>query len=140
MSHGLSTTNPTDLIRVSNSELSVYADPDVTIDEITICLNRLKKAFPAMDSNDFYNLLAERVKENGFSGRKLKDAVNHVIDNFQYKELNISDVVRFDRKAKLYTYDEVCIMVTKGLYRFEDFQIVEINGSVFRVMKKDLVR
>ncbi len=44
---------------------------------------------------------------NGFTDKRLQDAVNYVIDNFQYKELNVSDIIRFDKYLKLYSYDEM---------------------------------
>lgn len=97
---------------------------------------RLKTAFPKME-NGFFSLLTERLKSNHFSGKRLKDAINHVIDNFQYKELTVADIVRFDRRQKLYTYSEVCSMVTKGAASFDDFKIVEIDGTAYRVMKKE---
>ena len=56
---------------------------------------------------DFWNLLAERIFENGFTEQRINDAVNKILDNFQYKELNISDIIRFDRRKKLYTASEV---------------------------------
>lgn len=90
-------------------------------------------------SDDFFNILSERLSDNGFSDERMKDAVNYVIDNFQYKELNVSDIIKFDKRVKLYTYNEVCNMVTKGQANFSDFDIREINGNFFRVKKSDLL-
>lgn len=102
-------------------------------------MNRLRAAFPKMiDNPDFFNLLSERVVANGFSNERLKDAINQVLDNFQYKELAISDIIKYDRKVKLYTYSEVVSLVTKGLSVWPDFEIKEINGNHFRVKKADL--
>lgn len=124
-------------IRKAEAEISIYIDQAATNEEVAIGLARLKSAFPKMEL-PFFNLLAERLKENNFSGERLKDSVNHVIDNFQYKELNVSDIVRFDRKAKLYTYKEASIMVTERLCDFEDFQTMEIKGARYWIMKKDI--
>lgn len=90
-------------------------------------------------SDQFFNLLSERIIANDFTENRLIDAINHVIDNFAYKELNISDVIRFDRKIKLYTYPEVSDLVTAGKASFSDFEIREINGKTFRVKKSDLI-
>lgn len=90
------------------------------------------------DNVDFFNLLSERVVANGFSNERLKDAINHILDNFQYKELVISDIIKFDRKVKLYTYSEVVNMVTKGAAIWSDFEMREINGNHFRIKKADL--
>lgn len=120
------------------SEISLYSGP-LEPNIVLQSMNRLKAAFPKMsDNKEFFNLLSERVVANGFSNERLKDAVNQVLDNFQYKELVISDIIKYDRKIKLYTYSEVVSMVTKGLATWLDFEIREINGNHFRVKKADL--
>lgn len=97
----------------------------------------LARAFPKHEAG-FFKLLTERVVANGFTAKRLNDAVNYLVDNFQYKELNISDIIKFDKKVKLYTYNEVCSMVTRGEATFEDFSLKEIDGKVFRIKKTDL--
>lgn len=94
-------------------------------------------AFPKME-NEFFNLLSERVRANKFTTKRLNDAINHLIDNFNYKELNIADIVKFDKKVKLYSYNDVCKMVSKGEASFTDFAIKEIDGTHYRVKKTDL--
>lgn len=94
-------------------------------------------AFPKM-GNEFFNLLSERVRANKFTTKRLSDAINHLIDNFNYKELNIADIVKFDKKVKLYSYNDVCKMVSKGEASFTDFVIKEIDGTHYRVKKTDL--
>lgn len=124
----------------SNGEMSVslYNGRSADPNEIAVGMKRLKVAFPKMD-NAFFNLLAERVMDNGFSSERLKHAINHVLDNFQYKELNISDIIRFDKRVRLYSYNEVCVLVSKGQASFADFEKREINGTVYRVLKSELV-
>ena len=61
-----------------------------------------------------------------------------VIDNFNYKELNIADIIKFDKRAKLYSYNDVCKMVSKGEATFSDFAVKEINGTHYRVKKTDI--
>lgn len=118
--------------------VSLYRDNEASPRDIAISIKRLELAFPKMERG-FFDLLAERIIANGFTAERLKDAVNHVLDNFQYKELNISDIIRFDRRAKLYTYSEVCQLVTAGKAAWDDFERREINGTVFRIKKADLV-
>lgn len=124
----------------SNGEMSVslYNGRSADPNEIAVGMKRLKVAFPKMD-NAFFNLLAERVMDNGFSSERLKHAINHVLDNFQYKELNISDIIRFDKRVRLYSYNEVCVLVSKGQASFTDFEKREINGTVYRVLKSELL-
>lgn len=89
--------------------------------------------------DSFFNVLTERIVANNFTGKRLKDAVNYILDNFQYKELVISDIIRFDKRVKLYTYNDVCNLVTKNQASFSDFEIKEINGTSYRIKKTDLL-
>lgn len=132
--------SPAGFLRTENGyEMSVYDGSAATPKEIAVGMARLRVAFPKQNQ-DFFNLLAERVIKNGFTTERLTDAVNKTIDNFAYKELNISDIIRHDRKVKLYTYNEVCQMVTKGLADWGDFQIREVNGVIFRVKNTELYK
>ena len=118
--------------------VSLYNQPPITDEEIAVILDRLRDAFPNMRES-FFDLLAERVIENDFTAQRLLDAVNNVIDNFQYKELNVADIIRYDRKARAYTYAEACDMVTRGEATFADFKVIEDGGQVYRVLKIDLI-
>ena len=91
-------------------------------------IKKLQAAFPKQ-SLDFFNVLVERIKANGFSDERLTDAVNNVIDNFQYKELNIADIIKWDKREKLITYQQLVSLVTSGKEKMEDWEIVTINGK-----------
>ena len=88
---------------------------------------------------EFFILLTEFVIKNKFTAKRLEDAVNHVIENFAYKELNISDIIRFDQRVKLYSGSEFINMQIKG-YRPSDFERREINGVLYRILTDDLNR
>lgn len=120
------------------AQVSLYNQPPITDEEIAVILDRLRDAFPNMRES-FFSLLSERVIENDFTAQRLLDAVNNVIDNFQYKELNVADIIRYDRKARAYTYAEACEMVTRGEATFDDFKVIEDGGQVYRVLKIDLI-
>lgn len=124
--------------KTQSNEISLYEGGILTDRSIAINLKKLKEAFPRMQPA-FFNLLSERVIANGFSDKRLTDAVNNVIDNFEFKELNVSDIIKFDRKVKMYTYTEAAAMVTAGKATFEDFEKREINGNVLRILKTDLL-
>lgn len=117
--------------------MSLYRDAEASPADVAVAMGRLREAFPKM-GNGFFNLLAERVMAGGFTASRLRDAVDHVLDTFRYKELNIADVVGFDRRARLYGYNEVCTMVSKGQASFSDFEVREVDGRVWRVKKSDL--
>lgn len=130
--------SPGVLKKTQSNEISLYEGGILTDRSIAINLKKLKEAFPRMQPA-FFNLLSERVIANGFSDKRLTDAVNNVIDNFEFKELNVSDIIKFDRKVKMYTYTEAAAMVTAGKATFEDFEKREINGNVLRILKTDLL-
>lgn len=119
--------------------ISLYNGVEASPQEVAIAMSRLKTGFPKME-NAFFNLLAERVIGNGFSENRLKDAINEVLDNFRYKELTIADIIKFDKRVKLYSYNEVCALVSKGTASFSDFETREINGEYYRIKKTDLTQ
>ena len=86
----------------------------------------------------FFDMLAERIVDNDFTEQRITDAVNHVIDNFQYKELNIADVIKFDRRVKLYSGKEFMSMQMQGIHPSE-FEKRVIDDTVYWVKKIDLL-
>ena len=122
----------------SGHELSLYADEKPERTDFIQANNRLGVAFPKM-SKEFFVLLTEFIIKEGFTKERLKDAVNHVIANFQYKELNISDIIRFDRRVKLYSHSQASQMVTSGRASFEDFDKKQIDGKMFWILKSDML-
>ena len=124
--------------KTQSNEISLYEGGILTDRSIAINLKKLKEAFTRMQPA-FFNLLSERVIANGFSDKRLTDAVNNVIDNFEFKELNVSDIIKYDRKVKMYTYAEAAAMVTAGKATFEDFEKRDINGNILRILKTDLL-
>lgn len=121
----------------SGLEISRYND-ELTPSNILVQMKRLSVAFPKQ-SPEFFNLLAERIASNGFTDKRLNDAVNNLLDNFSYKELNLSDIIKFDKRVKLYTYSDVCKMVTKGEVLMSDFEIYRIGDQCFRIKKTDKI-
>lgn len=67
---------------------------------------KLSKAFPGQ-SLDFFNILSEQIDANGMSADRLAFAVNHVLNNFTYKTLNIADIMSIDRKVEVMSYNEM---------------------------------
>lgn len=65
-------------------------------------------------SADFFNLLAERITKTGMTSRRLEYAINRVIDNFTYKQLNIADILSVDIKCRLLSYAQMCSEVAKN--------------------------
>lgn len=125
---------PEEWKKTQSNEVSVYLDK---LSDVGVAKNmrKLQCAFPKQ-SKEFFNVLAERLIANGFTDQRLTDAVNSVIDKFQYKELNISDIVRYDKKMRLYNYKEACKLVTQDGYEFgKDLQRISVDDKVYWIMK-----
>jgi hypothetical protein len=121
-------------------ELTLYDDKQPSELDFEQAHSRLNIAFPKMkEQEQFFILLTEFVITHGFTAKRLKDAVNHVIANFQYKELNISDIIKFDKRARLYTYSEYCNLINEHKAKNDDFEVREVNGKNYWVLKKDLL-
>jgi hypothetical protein len=119
-------------------EVSIYND-SLTPQCVDQELKKLVVAFPAVDP-DFINVLSERLVANGFTNRRLKDAIGSLIDNFKYQKPNISDIISFDRKIKLYSYGEAYRLIERGeVSGFSDFDIIEVNGDKYRIKKSDKI-
>lgn len=100
---------------------------------------KLKYVFPR-NGDGFFNVLAERVTARRMSVRQLNDAVNHVIDNNQYGELRVSDIVGFDQRVKLYGYNEATALIGKEIESTADLRRIEIGGKNYWAKRCDLAR
>lgn len=98
--------------------LSIYNTAPATREEIRNLLYFLEKAFSMTDQK--LSLMTEIVYNEYFTPQRLKDAVNYLLKCCKKKELQIADVISYDRCLKLYTYSEACRLVTSGQARFEN--------------------
>lgn len=87
-------------------EISKYNDSPMTAEDSVVVIKKLTTAFPSQ-SGDFFLLLIERMMANGFTKDRCTDAVNHIIDNFAFKQINIADVIKYDKKRKVYNYAQM---------------------------------
>jgi hypothetical protein len=86
-------------------EVSIYSgtlSPECLVKSIAT----IKKAFPALPL-DFFDVLVDRIRATGFNDARLMDAVNYVIDTIPYPIPSISNFISFDRRYKIYRYDEM---------------------------------
>lgn len=121
------------VILENHCEISAYTDETMKPTDSAVVVKKLSVAFPAQ-SNEFFALLAQRMLANGFTRQRCNDAVNWLIDNFAYKQINIADVIKFDRKRKVYTYGQMCakLVCNGGTERStDDFEKCEINGKMY---------
>jgi len=57
----------------------------------------IKKAFPSLPLS-FYDIFIERLKANGFTDDRFKEAVNHVIDTCKYPTPTIGNFISFKKR------------------------------------------
>lgn len=101
--------------RKDHFEISAYTGGQ-TENIQTECTIRIKAAFPQLDTG-FYTVLMERVKDLKIPDKRLVAAVKHVIDNCEYPTPTIAQFIKFDRKVKLYTYDQYTKLEAKKFYK-----------------------
>ena len=133
-------TSRTEIIKGNDCcQVSIYhKGKKATQEQLTRNIAKLEMAFPKMQG-EFFKILLERIDANNFSNKRLENAVNYVIDKFQYKELNVADVISWDRKINIYTYSQICNLIQKSMINgFDDTEIREINGTKYWVLKRDL--
>lgn len=80
--------------------------------EIIAAQVAIKKSYPALNKG-FYDTLDDRIRANGFTKTRLKEAVEFVIDNCRYPTPTIADFISFDRTVKFKTYDEMCLLAER---------------------------
>jgi hypothetical protein len=119
--------------------LSLYEgelDERVLIENIA----KIKASFPELPIQ-FYSILANRIKEKGFSSQKLIDAVNNVIDNCVYPVPTIANFLSFDKKIRLFTYQEMLKKIHESCGDSTIWDLHEkkrINETTFWYLKTDL--
>jgi len=110
----------------NSKELSLYRGEIAEPSDIKSAVKKLVAAFPDI-TEDYIIVLVERMIDKGFTKDRVIDAVNNCIDNIPYKRPSISDIVSFDRKIKLFTYEEMCEKCNQH-YTSENFSMVEVDG------------
>ena len=79
------------------------------------------------------------MRANQFSDQRMIDSIGYVIDNCLYPTPTIANLISYDRRVKLYTYQEVCEYVDRG-GQMEDFIKREIRGTVYRILKSEAIQ
>ena len=113
-------------LKECNNEISTYKGPltgKVLFGEIA----KIQAAFSALPK-EFYDILSSRLADNGFTDDRLKDAVNHVIDNCIYPTPTIAQFISFDKRIKVYKYPEIVKMVEDGdMNAFNRYKPIEMD-------------
>lgn len=90
---------------------------------------KINQAFPSLPP-EFFDIFADRIKENNFNDERLKAAVDHVIDNCVYPTPSIAQFISFDKNIKVYTYIDMINFVDEiGSKAFELYRPVRIGNN-----------
>jgi hypothetical protein len=117
------------------TEISLYNDQPAETDHIKNECRRLQLVFPVIKA-EFILIMAERIKARKMTGKQLTDAIDNLIDNFKYQHPTVADVVSWDRRIKLYSYDEAVNHANKiGGYLSEIFDKTNVNGQIRWILK-----
>lgn len=132
---------PTDL-RDNSNEISVYQSGKVTPEVLADGIIMLKKAFPKLPLG-WYDVLDTMLDEEKFNNIKFKHAVNNLIKTCPYPEPTIANIIGFDKKVKVYNYQELMKLHAESYYpgAKEDpvekyYYRIKINDG-FRFVKKE---
>lgn len=91
-------------------------------------VKKIKAAFPSLPAG-FYDVFADRIKDNGFNDDRLRDAVNHVIDNCRYPNPSIADFISFDKRIEVLSYSQILEKMDKiGPSVWKDYKAVMLGG------------
>lgn len=108
--------------------MSVFGSTPATVMQIRQSVHKLSVAFPQM-SQDFFNLLVERIAKTNMSSQRLEFAVNRVLDTFTYKQLTIADILSIDIRCRILSYSEMCNEAARRNASTDDYAPVRIGGS-----------
>ena len=86
-------------------EISVYND-QLTPQNIGKYTIELINAFPDIKT-EFLEGLKQAILRNKFTDDRFKDAVHNLIDTYHYTVPKIADIISYDNRVRLYTYNEV---------------------------------
>jgi len=121
----------TNTVQIVSNEISVYTD-NLTPESIIKGIVKIKKAFPSLPM-DFYEVFDERINDNHFTDNRLKDAINSVIDNCIYPVPTIANFISFDKRIKVFNYDEMLKKCNENGDTWDNYKAVLLPGNVKRV-------
>ncbi len=107
--------------------MSIYND-ELTGENVIKQVAKIKKAFPALPEG-FYDIFIERIKAKCFTDKRLKDAVNHVIDTCIYPTPTIAQYLIFDKTMKMYTYEQIVALNHEYKGIMQNYKATKIPGA-----------
>lgn len=93
--------------------MSLYRGDLVTKENMAKNTLKIRKAFPSLPV-EFYDVLLEMVKDEGFTDERFDDAVNHVIRTCVFPTPTVANFISYDQKIKIYDYDGYLKLCNEG--------------------------
>lgn len=113
---------------MEKKEISIYKGKLSPI-IVGVQLLKLSKCFPSIPKETI-DILSERIKENNFTNERLIDAINNVIDTCVYPVPAIANIISFDKKIKLFTYNDLMQKADGAFKVFEYYKAVDVGLSM----------
>lgn len=119
-------------------KLSLYEDNYLDSKTWLEGIAMIKKAFPRLE-NDWFDLVAERVKALKFTNKRFLEAVTKLCDENKYPNPAPAEIIRFDKQVNLLTHDQVAKEgKTFGDSVWAFYEIVDIEGKPYYVLRRDI--
>ena len=98
----------------AEGSLSIYKGALISDESIVRYSVKVRYAFPALPP-EYYGVLLDMVKEEGFTDERFRDAVHYVIKTCVYPSPTIAQFISFDKRIQTLTYDKYLKLCDEGL-------------------------
>jgi hypothetical protein len=92
-----------------NGSISVYKKSKVTSETFALCTKEIRKAKPKLEAG-WYDVLNKMLDVDAFSDERLIAATQALIRNCPYPEPSHADILNYDLRVKIYTYEQLLEM------------------------------
>ena len=128
-------------LTVKDNSISIYGKGEVSAEVLGLGTIALKKAFPRL-SKDWYDILEECLDDVGFTDERFIQAIKSLIMTCQYPEPTIANLTGFDRRVKLFTYNQTMTETKEFSPQmrkrwYEDHPRVKLKDEVYYIAKSD---
>lgn len=114
----------------AHCELSLYEHGEITADVAIVAIKKLTGNFSQTNAVVF-DCFLELAREQGWSNKRLNDAVNNALCTIRYPSLTVADLMSYDRRRKIYTNAQMNELVNKGIKAYSLYNKTEINGKFY---------
>jgi hypothetical protein len=98
------------------NEISIYKGPVISNESIVKYSVKIRQAFPTL-APEFYDILLNMAKEEGFTDERFRDAVHMVIKTCVYPTPTIAQFISWDKRIKVFNYEEILKKWDEGTSR-----------------------